>query len=144
MIQYSIATINDIDKLKALTDQMLSHTVLGVASKAKIRALVTSPRTQVTLAWHGTDLIGFSCGMLHESVFNSVLRVSDIGLYVAPEHRKGVTAAVLIERLEAWAMSQGANQIWLGQTTGENPRVVERFYNQLGYKTQGINAVKEL
>lgn len=147
MITYSIAQIENIPAIKQLTDLMLSHTCLGVATESKIAALVGSPRTLVTLAWSDSDqteLIGFSCGILHENVFNDLLRVSDIGLFVAPDYRNSETAAVLIERLEAWAYSQGARQVWLGQSTGDNPRVIERFYRQLGYHTQGVNAVKEL
>ena len=147
MITYSIATEEDIDKLKQLTDDMLTHTSLGVATLPKIRALVMSPNTLVTLAWIDdtkTKLIGFSCAVVHESMFNNNKRVSDIGLFVDKEYRKSEIAAVLIEQLEAWAMQQGAGQIWLGQTTGDNVAIVERYYNRLGYKTQGFNCVKEL
>ena len=141
---YRIATESDVAKLKQLTDSMLAHTSLGVATELKIRGLVNSPITLVMLAFSNEDLIGFICGVVHESVFNTTKRVSDIGLYVAPEHRSGIVAAVLIEHLETWAMRQGARQVWLGQTTGDYPRLVERFYNRLGYKTQGFNCLKEL
>ena len=144
MIKYRKALDTDVTALKALTDSMLSHTSLGVATEAKIRALVTSPITFVMLAFSGDELVGFVCGVVHESVFNTTKRVSDIGLYVAPEFRSSEIAAVLVEHLETWAMRVGASQVWLGQTTGDNPRVVERFYNQLGYKTKGFNCLKEL
>ena len=144
MITYSIATEEDIDKLKQLTDLMLTHTCLGVATLPKIRALVLSPNTLVTLAWADAKLVGFNCAAVHESMFNNNKRVSDIGLFVDKEYRKSEIARVLIERLEAWAQKQGASQIWLGQTTGDNVAIVERYYNRLGYKTQGFNCVKEL
>jgi GNAT superfamily N-acetyltransferase len=144
MITYSIATEEDIDKLKQLTDLMLTHTSLGVATVPKITALVQSPNTLVTLAWADQKLVGFSCAAVHESMFNNLKRVSDIGLFVDKEYRKSEIAAVLIELLEAWAQKQGASQIWLGQTTGDNVAIVERYYNRLGYKTQGFNCVKEL
>ena len=132
MITYSIATEEDIDKLKQLTDDMLTHTSLGVATLPKIRALVMSPNTLVTLAWIEDKLIGFSCAVVHESMFNNNKRVSDIGLFVDNEYRKSEIAAVLIELLEAWAMKQGAGQIWLGQTTGDNVAIVERCH--FGYR----------
>jgi len=141
---YRPAVESDVDAIKTLTDSMLAHTSLGVATIAKIRALVTSPATLVQLAFVEDQIAGFVCGVVHESVFNTTKRVSDIGLYVAPEYRSSEIAAVLIEHLETWAMRQGASQIWLGQTTGDNPRVVERFYNRLGYKTKGFNCLKEL
>ena len=144
MIKYRKATEADVAGLKTLTDSMLSHTTLGVATLAKIRALVNSPITLAMLAIKDDVLVGFVCGVVHESVFNTTKRVSDIGLYVAPEYRSSEIAAVLVEHLETWAMRVGASQVWLGQTTGDNPRVVERFYNQLGYKTKGFNCLKEL
>lgn len=144
MINYRKATDADIANLKTLTDSMLAHTGLGVATESKIKQLVSSPITFVMLAHDADRLVGFVCGVVHESVFNTTRRVSDIGLYVAPEFRSSEIAAVLVEHLETWAQRQGASQVWLGQTTGDNPRVVERFYNQLGYKTKGFNCLKEL
>jgi GNAT superfamily N-acetyltransferase len=144
MIKYRKAVETDVTALKALTDSMLSHTSLGVATESKIRTLIVSPVTFSMLAFDDSKLVGFICGIVHESVFNTAKRVSDIGLYVDPEYRSSEIAAVLIEHLETWAMQVGASQVWLGQTTGDNPRVVERFYNQLGYKTKGFNCLKEL
>jgi GNAT superfamily N-acetyltransferase len=141
---YRPATESDVDAIKTLTNSMLAHTNLGVATIEKIRALVTSPATLVQLAFVEDQIAGFVCGVVHESVFNATKRVSDIGLYVAPEHRSSEIAAMLIANLEHWAKQKGASQIWLGQTTGDNPRVVERFYNRHGYKTMGFNCLKEL
>lgn len=144
MIQYRPAKDQDIAEIVALTDSMLKHTSLGCATPEKVRALVHSPKTLVMLAHVQSQLVGFICGVLHESVFNNVLRVSDIGLFVVPEYRSSTAAQDLIAHLEKWAREQQAQQLWLGQTTGDNPRVVERFYNRLGYKTQGFNCLKEL
>lgn len=145
-VTYRIATEADVINLKQLTDSMLAHTSLGVATESKIKGLVNSPITLVMLGIdnESNKLVGFVCGVVHESVFNTTKRVSDIGLYVAPEYRNSEIAAVLIEHLETWAMKMGASQIWLGQTTGDYPKLVERFYNRLGYKTQGFNCLKEL
>ena len=97
-IELKIAEERDIGKLKALTDRMLEPTGLGVATTAKIRNLVISPKTLVLLAWDGEDLIGYTCGVVHESVFNDRLRVTDIGVYVEPEYRSGSVSRRMIER----------------------------------------------
>lgn len=144
MIQYRPAVDSDVPDLVNLTNTMLAHTKLGCATAGKIGALVRSPKTLVMLAHAHSELIGFVCGVVHESVFNSRLRVTDIGLFVAPEYRSSTAAQDLIAHLEKWAQDNKATEIWLGQTTGDNPRVVERFYNRLGYKTQGFNCLKEL
>jgi GNAT superfamily N-acetyltransferase len=147
MITYRTATKEDVLQIVALTDQMLAHTKLGTATVHKVHMLVTSPRTLVELAIDndsGGKIVGFICGVVHESVFNETRRVSDIGLFVLPEYRKGDVAKRLIAHLEKWARDQQASQLWLGQTTGDYPKVVERFYNRLGFKTQGVNCLKEL
>lgn len=144
MISYRIAEKSDVADIVRLTDQMLSHTTLGRATPDKVYMLVTSPRTLVKLAHDDSQLVGFVCGVVHESMFNAVRRVSDIGLFVIPEYRKSDIARNLIADLESWARQQQAQQLWMGQTTGDNTHVVERFYNRLGYKTQGFNCVKEL
>jgi GNAT superfamily N-acetyltransferase len=144
MITYRTATKEDVPQIVALTDSMLAHTTLGTATPAKVHMLVTSPRTLVELACDGDKLVGFVCGVVHESVFNDIKRVSDIGLFVLPEYRDSDIAKKLIAHLEKWAKDQQAQQLWMGQTTGDNPRVVERFYNRLGFKTQGFNCLKEL
>lgn len=144
MITYRIATKTDVANIVALTDQMLAHTKLGCATPAKVHMLVTSPRTLVTLACDNSKLVGFVCGVVHESLFNDIKRVTDIGLFILPEYRSGTVAKELIAHLEKWAREQEAQQLWMGQTTGDNPRVVERFYNRLGFTTQGFNCLKEL
>jgi len=138
------AELKDVPQLKALTDCMLAHTGLGVATVEKIRALVTSPKSLVLLAFDEEKLVGYTCGILHESVFNDRLRVSDIGVYVDADYRAGSLAKRLIDQLEQWSKTQGAEELWLGQTTGDNPEQVVKYYNRLGYTTKGFNCVKEL
>lgn len=144
MVTIRKAELTDIAELKVLTDRMLAHTGLGVATIEKIQALVTSPKSLVLLAFDEEKLIGYTCGILHESVFNDRLRVSDIGVYVDRNYRAGSLAKRLIDQLEQWSKTQGAEELWLGQTTGDNPDQVVKYYNRLGYTTKGFNCVKEL
>jgi GNAT superfamily N-acetyltransferase len=123
---------------------MLAHTGLGVATVEKIRALVISPKTLFLLAFDSDKLIGYTCGMLHKSMFNDTLCVSDIGVYVDPDHRGNNLSKQLIDQVEQWAKEKGAKQFWLGQTTGDNPDQVIKYYNRLGFTTKGFNCVKEL
>ena len=136
--------MKDVMLLKALTDKMLEDTGLGVATVTKIAQLVSSDRSLVKLAFSDDELIGYICGVLHESPFNNRRRVSDIGVYVAPDYRATGVAQNLVGSLEAWAKNKAADELWLGQTTGTNPAKTADFYTQLGYKIKGFNAVKEL
>ena len=143
-VLYRSATADDVSKIKALTDVMLSHTGLGVATVSKIKALVSSPRTLIQLALVDDNLVGYTCGVLHENIFNDVMRVTDIGVFVLPQYRKLDIARQLVVQLEQWAKEKGASQLWLGQTTGDNVDAVAEYYRRLGYNIRGFNAVKEL
>jgi GNAT superfamily N-acetyltransferase len=144
IVLYRPATTDDVGGIKALTDIMLEHTGLGVATVPKIKALVTNPKSLVMLALVDSKIIGYTCGVLHENVFNDVLRVTDIGVFVLPKYRKEDIAKHLIEHLEAWAKKQGAREFWLGQTTGDRVDAVAEYYKHLGFNIRGFNAVKEI
>lgn len=143
-VLYRPATEADISGIKALTDIMLAHTGLGVATVPKIRALVTNPKTLVLLALIDDQIVGYTCAVLHENIFNEVLRATDIGVFVLPEYRRLDVAKNLIERLEDWARTNKVQQLWLGQTTGDNVEAVAEYYRRLGFKVRGFNAVKEI
>lgn len=143
-IVYRLGTVADIEQVIEITNRMLAHTGLGLATPDKIRKLITSPRTLALTACDADKIIGFTVGIVHESLFNDRVRVSDIGVFVLPEYRASRIARDLIAHLEKWAKEQGASEIWLGQTTGDNPDLVVKYYNRLGYKTKGFNCVKEI
>jgi GNAT superfamily N-acetyltransferase len=143
-VTYRIATVEDIAAIKQISDQMLADTKLGLATLPKIKNLVESPRTLFMLALDRQQLVGFVCGVIHECVFNDRLRVTDIGVFVLPEHRKSDIAKTLIAHLEKWAKARQADELWLGQTTGDKPQSIARFYSSLGYTVCGFNAMKEL
>jgi GNAT superfamily N-acetyltransferase len=143
-ITYRQATVKDIDAIKHISDQMLAETKLGLATLPKIKNLVESPRTLFMLALADDVLVGFVCGVVHECIFNDRLRVTDIGVFVLPEHRKSDIAKTLIAHLEKWAKARQADELWLGQTTGDKPQSIARFYSSLGYTVCGFNAMKEL
>ena len=143
-VNYRIATTQDISNIKALTDQMLAHTDLGVATVPKITALVNSPKTLFMLAMIEDKLVGYTCGILHENIFNDVMRVTDIGIFVLPEYRKHGIDRGLLLLLESWAKENKANQLWLGQTTGDDVDKIAEYYRKQGFKLCGFNAVKDL
>ena len=144
LYEYRIATEKDIPGIKAISDVMLKDTGLGVATIPKITNLVTSPNTLFALALQADEIVGFTCAVIHESVFNDRKRVSDIGVFVLPAQRGSEIAAVLVETLEHWAMHRGIKEIWLGQTTGSNIDKVAEYYQRLGYTIRGFNALKEI
>jgi GNAT superfamily N-acetyltransferase len=141
---YRVATAQDVPAVKDLTDVMLAHTGLGVATPEKLHSLITNPAGVWILAEQDGKAIGFVSGIIHETMFNNERRVSDMGWFVLPEYRGGFTARRLMTLLEQWAKLQGIKQIWFGQTTGDDIESVVKYYKRSGYTIKGFNAVKEL
>ena len=144
MITYRKAQMSDLHKIKALTDRMLVGTKLGVATSDKILRLVNNSSANFDLAFNDNECIGFMLGVAHETLFNNVMRATDVGIYVLPEYRKEDVAKTLMSRFEEWAVSRNVDQIWLGQTTGDRIDITKRFYERQGYTIVGVNCVKEL
>ena len=134
----------DAAAMKRISDNMLGNTGLGTATEAKIKRMYQIPGMVGYVAEVDNEIIGFVVGLLHENIFNDRRRVSDIGLYVEPGVRGLEIGQGLIRCLENWAREQGADEVWLGQTTGYKPEKVAKLYEFMGYRLAGFNAVKEL
>jgi GNAT superfamily N-acetyltransferase len=145
-IKYRIANRNDVTQIKKLSDVMLIDTGLGLATEQKILRLVTQPQVYFLLAIDDTidEPIGFICGVKHESMFNDTKRVADLGCYVLPKYRTSRIGIKLIKQLEQWAHDQQVSEIWLGQTTGNDPSRTVKLYERLGYTVKGFNSVKQI
>jgi GNAT superfamily N-acetyltransferase len=145
-MEYTIkqATIIDVPQIKEISDIMLKETKLGIATVKKIRNLVTGGNTVVYIATADDKCVGFICGIMYENIFNDVIRVSDIGVFVLPEYRRTSIATDFINKLEQWAKMKKANQLWVGQTTGTNIEGTKLFYEKLGFELTGVNAMKEI
>lgn len=143
-IEYRTATALDVKDIKQLTDVMLEHTGLGLATEKKITNLVNSPRTLFMLATHENKLVGFILGVVHESLYNDKIRVSDLGLFVLPDYRSTNIGVKLIKHLESWAKSKNVTEVWLGQTTGDDPIKTSKLYERMGYTLRGFNSMKEI
>jgi GNAT superfamily N-acetyltransferase len=143
-LKYRNATIEDIPQVKEVTDLMLSHTTLGLATIEKIRNIIESPQTLSYCCFDDEKLIGFIVGVLHKSLYNDMVRVTDCGLFVLPEYRSKLVGLHFVRKLESWAKINGAQQVWVGQTTGDEIDKVKSLYKAMGYSIQGFNAVKEI
>lgn len=146
-IQYRIATINDLVDIKDITNKMLKDTKLGLALDRKIVDIIMSPRTFSLLATdkdNDNKIVGFIAGIVHESVFNDIKRVTDIGVFVDDDYRSTKIGVTLINRLEEWARLEGAKQLWFTQSTGLDVEITGKFFERLGFTKQGYTNLKEL
>jgi GNAT superfamily N-acetyltransferase len=90
------------------------------------------------------NLIGGYCGYVTEYFFGKDLIACDLGLFIDPDRRGGMTAVRLIKAFEDWAQSKGAKEVCPGTTTMVAPERTSRLYERLGYKVVGSIFKKEV
>lgn len=146
MIEYRLATLDDVLPIKQLSDEMLTDTKLGLADVIKIARLVTGPHTNMFVADKDGEVVGFIGCALHTSPFNNFVRASDVGVFVKPTSvRESVNVGrELIGCFESWAKNHGAKQCWLSQTTGHKIEKTKKYYERQGYQIVGFNSVKDI
>lgn len=88
------------------------------------------------------ELIGMFIGVISERWFSDDKFVTDLTLYVKPEHRGGSSFLRLIKAFEAWAASQGVHDIAIGVSTEIHAARTVRAYEVLGYRLAGYTMVK--
>ena len=126
---------------RSIAESEFSDAELDVAALYK---MLQSPDVVYFLAIDDGKIAGSIGGVAHKYFFSSRLRVSDLGFYVEPEYRGSRAAIKLVRALESWAKERGIEDIYLGQTTGIEVEKTQQFYERLGYKIVGVNAIKHL
>lgn len=114
----------------------------------KVRALaenvVTSNTGGALVAVRGETIIGLFFGYVAESWFGPDLVAGDFTFYVAPEHRGGRAALLLVQAFERWAESKGVLDCTPGVSTMIHPDRTIRFFERLGYTATGMSFTKRL
>lgn len=106
---------------------------------------VSSPEYFVAVAKDDCgSIVGGYCGYVTEYFFGKDLIACDLGLFVEPSRRGGMTAVKLIKAFEDWAQSKGAKEVCPGTTTMVAPERTSRLYEHLGYSVVGSIFKKEV
>ncbi len=135
-------TVADLPQAMSAITLMVEGTAFAPPVESKLRWAIEHWYTQG--AWEGELLVGFMVGTVSETFLNNERNAYEKGLFVLPSHRGGTTAMKLIRNFEAWAKEQGAANIWLGQSVGQNMQATLKFFERLGYKCQGFTTCKKL
>lgn len=143
-MEYRQATIMDTQTILELSTELTKDTALGVPELVKLKRIISGPNSAMFVAEDGEKIIGFIAGVIHMNPFNSVIRASDLGLYVQSTARGGVAAKHLVMMFERWATENNASQVWLSQSTGHKVEATRDFYVRLGYTVAGVNTYKEI
>lgn len=139
------ATLDDLPTLLALGASMHAESprfsrLAFSASRLEetLRALILLPRGFVLVAELDGELIGGMAAMCMPHWASADLLATDLALFVAPEHRGGLTAARLVRRYVGWAMGEGAKLIQLGVTTGVATEETARMFEAIGLRRCGV------
>lgn len=136
---------HDLDDVCALLDRFIAESTYRRDVKPSgVARVLADPRTLAIVAYRDGQAVGLLMGIEWEHPMFTGKPVSDMVVYVVPEHRGGSIALRMIRMLEAWARERGAEGVLLGQSTGigDTDRV-RRFYERLGYRVTGCNLLKE-
>lgn len=139
------ACSEDVPQVVELAQEMVKDTPFSEVKKEKIEQIITIPRA-ISLVAETEDkkIVGFFCGLLDKQFFTDQIRAMDLALFVKEEYRGSSASIKLIRKFESWAKEKGATQVWLGQSVGHNIEQTKNFYERLGYKTMGVNTLKEI
>lgn len=138
---------HDIDDVCRLLERFIAE---GIHTTRQVRVenvakVLANPKVLTVVAYRNGDAVGILMAVEWEHPLFTGRPVSDMLVYVLPEHRGSTLAVRMIKMMERWAEELGAEGIMLGQSTrvGDMRRVM-KFYEKLGYEPTGFNCFKEL
>ncbi|MGJ7508679.1 N-acetyltransferase family protein [Variovorax sp. GT1P44] len=97
----------------------------------------------VFVAEHEGEVIGLTVGLIADRWFSEERYLTDLTMYVKPEHRDGMAFRRLVRALEQWGQEQGISQLALGVSTEIHADRTVRAYERMGYRLAGYTMVKQ-
>lgn len=139
------ATPADIEALVALAESMhhesprfRGFTFLPDRLRGTLASLLEMPHGCVLVAEQGEELTGALAAFAYPHFACDVLQACDLGLFMAPQHRGGTTAARLVRKYVEWARGIGAEPS-IGINTGVEPERTARLLVALGAEQTGTH-----
>lgn len=146
-----VATEKDVPEMVRLSSLMHAESAYSKFNFDAVKLTnnftfwVKSPDYFVAIAKNDAEeTVGGYCGYVTEYFFGKDLIACDLGLFIDPNHRGGMTAVRLVKAFEDWAKSKGVKEVCPGTTTMVAPERTSRMYELLGYKVVGSIFKKEV
>lgn len=115
------------------------YSFLGYRLRTTLEAVLNmGQRGCLLVAEHEGQIVGAFAGVAAEHFACDLLQASDLGLFIAPEHRGGTTAARLIRAYLDWARRIEAEPT-IGINTGVAVERTGLLLQSLGAKNSGTN-----
>ena len=134
---------SDIDAIIEMGRAMHTESVYSVLrfSEEKVRHLVLTAIEYdwfLQIAERNGKPVGMMAAYCAPHWCSDDLMVSDLLLYVLPEHRGGFAAVLLVEDFKAWVVATGAKLVTVGTTAIPDHReAVVDFYQARGFSLLG-------
>lgn len=105
------------------------------AEKVRVLALnlMQSDGAAVFVAQAGDEVIGMTALVAADRWFGTDRYVTDLTMYLKPEHRGNGAFARLVQAMEGWAREQGAQEIDIGVSTDIGTERTVRAYERMGF-----------
>ena len=113
-----------------------------LALGARLQGTLLSEDAVILVAHSGGELVGMTIGVIADRFFNDERYVTDLTVYVKPEHRGGSAFLRMIRALEAWAAAHGIADMAIGVSTEIHAERTVHAYQKLGYRLAGYTMVK--
>lgn len=111
---------------------------------ARLRGTLLSEDAAMFVATAGDALVGMAVVVTQPRFFNDERFLTDLTVYVKPEHRGGRAFLRLVNAWETWAVQQGVLDLAIGVSTEINAQATVCAYERLGYRLAGYTMVKSL
>ena len=152
MVEVRSASLADLPALVGLARRMAAEsprfsrvTFVPAKFEALIRSLIEGRLVgSVLVAEKSGEIVGMVAALVVEHFFGAQKTASDLGVYVAPEHRGGSVAVKLVRALEQLVRAAGAVDLTLGVSTEIMAERTADLYERLGYRRSGFSMLKEL
>ena len=132
-VTYRRANPGDADELHKLNKLFNGK---GISTAAKIRnSIRNSLHEIVVVAEYDDILVGFCCGLIHDSIFYSKKSGEITEMYVMEEHRRKGIGKELVNLLESEFAKKDIKKIHL--LTGDKNENAQEFYRSCGYNFDG-------
>jgi len=87
-------------------------------------------------------VIGMTVGIIAARWFSEELFLSELTMYVKPEHRGGTAFRRLVDAMEQWAALEKVGPPVFGVSTDVHPERTVKAYERMGYQLAGYTMVK--
>lgn len=113
--------------------------------KDKVHQLVTNDNILTIVVYSKETPVALFMGYTYNHPLFDGKAADDLVIFVHKDYRGGSIAVRLIKMYEAWAKHHKVSYIQISQATGTGDvQRIRSFYERLGYKTTGYNAMKEV